>query len=251
MIEILQVFVFSDSLPSAVLELVRSDLVSLVVKFSTAAPPLLDLTRLAKLIGPSPRSLRKSLQFLIRAFLTLHVLAASTSPLQQLLADLTTIITSPSSTPLSPFLLTALSLLPSPTLLFSLIPHLLSLVPSPPLTKPSWLLTSRLRRTGSTLLSSRSNDRTYPLLESLVRSYLPATLRALAAIEVPEDARERARIEMLAEMVAGAVLLVRERGEGELEREMREGLGGLGVGEEGTAVEVWWKAWRGSGMVEV
>ncbi|GAA5931433.1 hypothetical protein JCM1841_001666 [Sporobolomyces salmonicolor] len=256
-VDTLQVIIFSDSLPNPVLELVSPDLSSLVGTLSSVSPPPLDLARLKKLVLPFRSSGRTKRPPLRRP--------TTDAPLpetwqQQLLVDLSALC-DPAlnrATPSAPLRILAVheslshvlhDSRPSSTVTL-LLSHLLFLVrplPFPPPRAASaadlaryqgWL---RIERIGAALLSSSSSSSSsssFPFLVALVREVLPTTLRDLASRRRrpaghdrghDAPALERAKTEMLADVVGGAFVQALE-----LERAAARSDGhGAGEGGEG------------------
>ncbi|ORY69177.1 mediator complex subunit Med5-domain-containing protein [Leucosporidium creatinivorum] len=214
MLDILGVFIFSESLPRLVLELVSSSLAALASKLGNTSPaPTLDLAKLKALVAPYQPVLGAS--------------ASSTSPASwstQLTTALPRALATPSSAPPPPSLSAALlHTSPSPS---SLLATLLALhQPLLPSASPEpYLRASRLLRLSSALLatpSSTSSTFTFPILQSLITEVLPWRLLELAARG--EDEEALAQGELLGEILAAPLLwaneMVVEGGEGVSEQE--------------------------------
>ncbi|GAA5903605.1 hypothetical protein JCM6882_002999 [Rhodosporidiobolus microsporus] len=228
MLDILGVFVFSDSLPQPVLELISPDLATLLATLPPPAEPPAGAT------GPAtPQPLdRVKLKMLIAPFkprtsaIQWSEVDADT-PQAALLSSLSLFIHSshaPTSLPppFSRLLTAALASSPSPSafLRTTLLPHLLSLAISPPSAGAEdplepFLRLSRIERAGSALLafspspSPASSLQLPPLLSAFVAQVLPASFPAWAARRLPlAGGDEQRKVELLADMLGGAVVLL-------------------------------------------
>ncbi|BGP13390.1 hypothetical protein JCM10213_008549 [Rhodosporidiobolus nylandii] len=269
MLDILQVFVFSDQLPPPVLELIAPDLASLL----TTLPPKgegekqpekqLDRGKLRKLIAPyRPKDpavewastegaigLRSS-PYPAVALMIATSTAAETWQ-QELFASLSSLI-DPTSPPTSPLpnlahsLTSALSTSPSPLVFLrdNLLSHLLTLAstPPPPANSSSpleqHLRRFRIERAGSSIIvfSPSSAGHTTspplpPLFTALTSHLLPSLFPSWAGRRLPPagastTAAEQPKLELLADMLGGAVVLLFDREEraGEVQSAARRAL---------------------------
>ncbi|GAA5860178.1 hypothetical protein JCM8547_009216 [Rhodosporidiobolus lusitaniae] len=219
MVDILQVFIFSDALPQPVLELIAPDLAILLSTLpsetadaSSVVPgTVLDPSKLRKLIAPyKPRR-----PAVVWADPTGESWQAS------LLDSMNTLADSParSLSHLS-YLSQALSSSiasssPSTFLRTALLPHLLSLATSSTPSTDSLdsdLRLGRIERAGSFFLAfSPSSTSIPPLLNSFATQVLPASFSEWASRQLPrlssEGAVEQKKLDLLADVFGGALVL--------------------------------------------
>ncbi|GAA5825995.1 hypothetical protein JCM11251_000082 [Rhodosporidiobolus azoricus] len=227
MLDILGVFVFSDSLPLPVLELIAPSLASLVAflpptdqptpaQKGPTAPQPLDQTKLRKVIAPF-RPKRQAVKW--------HQPEVETSE-AGLLSTLSSLMNSPTSPSYLPLSLSALlsaalnsSPTPSTLLRTTLLPHLLSLAfPSPLFVPPTeeplepYLRLSRIERAGSAFLAfspslSPTSTILPPLLSAFAMQVLPASFPGWATRRfLVAGSDEQRKVELLADMLGGAIV---------------------------------------------
>lgn len=217
MLDLLQVLVFSDALPSAVLELVALDLARLLISpaFAPNPPSVIDLARLRRTIAPyrppsataetATRDGHEAFSAAVRPTLSPTEGGDDTAAAVPQLDDALRLCLRASGTPDSFFS-------------SAFLPHIVESLATPPSLKPQSVDPahySRLERYAAAVLAAPDAMNGRPLVVAFVWATLPYIEEWNQPSTDSRYAAETAQVyvEMIADAIAGAVVLVKGEAE--------------------------------------